>query len=196
MARLNATEIIVGRKGTGKSTYANKRACSYPKDKLVLIIDVNGSPAYAKHTQIDDNILLSGRWKNGIVRYYNPDHDLMFNNIMAYCNTHKPKKKGILIIYEDCTKYIDANPGKQVKSFLVDHRMWNADLIFTFHSFKRIPPFFFEMCSHITILKTQENFDTSRNQNTIPNYDALLAARNAVMSDPNPYTYITVETLI
>lgn len=196
MARLNDTEIIVGRKGTGKSTYANKRACAYPSTKKVLIIDVNGSPAYAKHTQINDQTLLSSRWKKGVVRYYNSDHDVMFENIIKHCNDFMNKKQGLLIVFEDCTKYIDANPNKQVKSFLVDHRMWNADLMFTFHSFKRIPPFFFEMCSYITILKTQENFETPRNENMIPNFEELKHARRKVMEDINPYKYITVATLI
>lgn len=194
--RINDTEIIVGRKGTGKSTYANKRACAYPKNKKVLIVDVNGSPAYEQHKHIDTKTLCSPRWKSGVVRYYEPDHDLMMQSIMTHCNDFKPKGQGILIVFEDCTKYIDSNPNKAVKSFLVDHRMWNADLMFTFHSFKRIPPFFFEMCSYITVMKTQENFETSRNEKVIPNYEGLRNARRLVMASPNDYIHKTIATLI
>ncbi len=194
--RINDTEIIVGRKGTGKSTYANKRACAYPSNKKVLIIDVNASPAYKQHKLIDAKTLLSNRWVKGVVRYYESDHDLMMNNIIKHCNNTQTIKQGILIVFEDCTKYIDANPGKLVKSFLVDHRMWNADLMFTFHSFKRIPPFFFEMCSYITVMKTQENFETPRNENLIPNYETLVKARRLVMASNNDYIHKTIATLI
>lgn len=191
--RLNQTEIIVGRKGVGKSTYANRRAIKYPQHKKVLIVDVNKSPAYAAHPFIDSATLLSGRWKSGIVRYYERDKNLMFDTIMQHCE-NSGLRPGILIIFEDCTKYIPANPQPAVKSFLVDHRMWNADLVFTFHSVKRIPPFFWEMCTHLTLFKTQENFETARNENVIPNFHEIARARKLVMDSSNEREKRTVET--
>lgn len=193
--RLNDTELVVGRKGVGKSTYGNTRAERYPAGKKVLIIDVNGSPAYKHHTLIDDATLLSGRWKKGIVRYHNKDHEAMLENIITLCE-NKDLWQGGLILFEDCTKYIDPNPGKVIKSFLVDHRMWNADLIFTFHSFKRIPPFFWEMASYVTFFKTQEIFEGPRNENIIPNYHAIAKARAQVMADANERAKRTIPTLI
>jgi hypothetical protein len=188
--RLNMAGVIVGRKGTGKSTFLNERAKAYYKahpDKKVLIIDVNGSPAYKEHPELDHTKF--ARWNKGVYRFYDSDHKKMFDYICKHF-------KNGLIILEDCTKYIPANPGGQVKALLVDHRMWNADLIFTFHSFKRIPLFFWEMVSYVTILKTQEDFENSRNKVNIPNYEAVAAARKKVIAHKNPYYNLTVETLI
>jgi hypothetical protein len=185
--RLNHAIIMAGRKGSGKSTELNRIAEKYPGDKKVLIIDVNGSPAYAQHEKITYQMFM--RWKKGIKRFYDSDHKRMFDFIMKHF-------KNGLVIFEDCTKYIPANPDQQLKTFLVDHRMWNVDLVFTFHSFKRIPNFFWEMTSYIIIKKTQERFDTRKNMDSIPNYEDVAKAREQVMRNKNPYYHLTVETLI
>jgi GTPase SAR1 family protein len=185
--RANTAWVIVGRKHTGKSTLINGIAKGYPKDKKVLIVDVNGSPAYNEHAWITAPML--PRWKNGIYRYYDSDQDLMMDNII------QTFRHG-LIIFEDCTKYIKANPGQRVKSFLVDHRMWDADLIFTFHSFKRVPPLFWEMTDKVIIKKTSEQIDTPKNRNEIPNFEAVSEAWHQVMASKNDFIHKAVNTLI
>jgi hypothetical protein len=188
--RSHLAGLIVGRKHTGKSTYANSVAKDYYEShpgKKVCIIDVNGSPAYGEHKWITEKEF--PRWTKGIYRYYNSDHAVMWDTLVKYF-------KNGLIIFEDCTKYIPANVPPKIKGILVDHRMWEADVLFTFHSFKRIPPFFWEMASMVTILKTQEEIETARNRSLIPNYDAVLTARKKVMAHKSEYFNLTVKTLI
>lgn len=181
--------LIVGRKRTGKSTYANEIAKSYAKkhpEKKVLIIDVNGSPAYHEHQLIDRPLFL--RWKKGVKRFYEGDHAEMF----AFITQHF---RNGLIIFEDCTKYIDPHPTKQIKTFLVDHRMWDADLVFTFHSLLRVPRFFWEMTSAIVLKKTQDE-ENEVLKRPIPNKQAVIAAFRRVQASKNEFTHETIETLV
>lgn len=184
---LHHSAIVVGRKGVGKSTYLNKVACNYPATKKVLIIDVNGSPAYYQHTRIEPSQLK--HVKQGIVKLLGTPSAETLHLIASYWRDG-------LIVFEDCTKYIEGNVHPVIKAFLVDHRMHQCDLIFTFHSIKRIPPFFWEMISYITIFKTAETFESSRNKNVIPNYEAILATFNRVNKNKDIRYNETVETLI
>ena len=182
--------LLVGRKHTGKSTEANRIAKQYAAkhpSKKVLIIDVNGSPAYREHGPPIDRPMFR-RWKSGVVRFYESDHAEMFAFIIA-------NFRNGLIIFEDCTKYIDANPSKQIKTFLVDHRMWEADLLFTFHSLKRVPNFFWEMTSAVVLKKTQEE-EKEWLKKPIPNKTDLLAAWRRVQAHKSEYHQETVQTLI
>jgi hypothetical protein len=183
---LHHASIIVGRKGTGKSTELARIAKAYATGgRKVLAIDVNGSAAYSSYELIEVSQLK--RFKSGIARLMGtPSKDLI---VIA-----RDFKNGLLL-FEDCTKYISGTPSPEIKTFLVDHRMNKTDIIFTFHSLKRIPPFFWEMISYITLLKTQEIFENSANRSRIPNYENILEAYKKVQANKDPYAKITVETL-
>lgn len=185
--RGHLASLIVGRKRTGKSTAANALAVKYAKanpTKKVLIIDVNGSPAYREHEQIDRAKFV--RWVKGVKRFYESDHEEMF----AFISKHF---RNGLIIFEDCTKYIEANPSRQIKTMLVDHRMWDADLIFTFHSLARVPPMFWEMTAYIVLKKTMDTENQIKSRR-IPNLPGVLAAWHRVQNHANEYHSETVET--
>ena len=187
---LNYAALIVGAKGTGKSTKLCKIARAYAKanpDKKALIIDVNGSPAYdgVKEIKIDELRLL----RSGLVKIVGTPTDGELAEIA------KIYVDG-LVVFEDCTKYIYGNPQPVIRGFLTDHRMRSCDLIFTFHSLKRVPPFFWEMCAYVTVLKTQETFAKSQNENRVPNYPAVADAFKKVQISKDRYYSVTVETMI
>lgn len=183
----HTASIVVGRKHTGKSTKLAKIAKRYPANGKVLILDVNASPAYNDfpETSIDKVKHL----RSGVVKLVGTPDEKALKEIAA-------SFRDGLVIFEDCTKYISGNVRPEVRAFLVDHRMMRCDLIFTFHSLKRVPPQFWEMISYITILKTQENFEGSRNKQLVPNYDKVLEAYKKVNEHPDPYYSLTVETLV
>ncbi len=201
--RANEAILIVGRKHTGKSTLLNKIARSVAgPHKRTMIIDPNGSPAYKDISQLTYDQLK--RWRSGgLNKFYDPDHDRMFNFLTKHYGPQYDEagnKTGNrpfhgALFFEDCTKYILATPSKNIKTFLVDHRMWDADLFFTFHSLKRVPPFFWDMISRIIILKTQDT-EAQLRKLDIPNQEAVLAAHKRVMASPDNYKHEVVETLI
>lgn len=184
---LHYSAAIVGRKGTGKSTELAKIAKKYPTDRKVLVLDVNGSPAYNgfKEISISQVKLL----RSGVVK-------LMGTPTRETLATIASDFRNGLVIFEDCTKYIDGNVSPEIKAFLIDHRMYGCDLIFTFHSLKRVPPFFWEQLAYVTLLKTQETFETARNRQIIPNYEEMLKAFNQVNRSPDNYAKRTVQTFV
>ena len=186
MRDLHHSSIIVGRKGVGKSTELNKIARAYPTAKKVLIIDVNGSPAYNEHQQIEVKQIKLVR--QGVVKLLGTPTKETLKIIAEHFRNG-------LVIFEDCTKYISGNVDPSIKTFLVDHRMYNCDLIFTFHSIKMVPPFFWQMISYCTLFKTAETFDNSY-KNRLPNYEALSKAFNRIKAHKNERYKETVETLI
>lgn len=202
--RENRAMMIIGRKRTGKSTLANKIAKGFARPKKrTLIIDVNGSPAYAEHEMITYEKLR--RYRSGSVyKFYDPNIKRMFDFLTTYYgpqydehgNKIGERLFNGLFVFEDCTKYIDPNPSKQVRTFLVDHRMWNADLLFTFHSLAFVPPFFWKMTTQIILLKTQEEIQPAQYKGRIPNWEKVYAAWKRVMANPDPYAHEVVDTLI
>jgi hypothetical protein len=205
MSRPNEAIMMVGRKRTGKSTLTNKIARGMVGPyRRVLIIDVNGSPAYKDIPEIGYDKL--ARWRSGgIYKFYDPDHERMFDFFTTHYGPQYDERGTKIgnrpfhgfMVFEDCTKYIDPNPSKKVKTFLVDHRMWDADLLFTFHSLALVPPFFWRMTSRIILLKTQDTEGNMRRlSNTIPNYKDVKAAHEQLMRDNNPFAHKVVDTLI
>jgi hypothetical protein len=192
MERHNISTVIIGRKATGKSTYACNLAKEYVKanpTKRFLIVDVNGSPAYNEFPLLDESKLRT--WKPDaklrVAKYYNPNHTEMFAAIQNFRNG--------AILFEDCTKYILPNPSAEIRMYLTDHRMWNVDLFFTFHSLNRVPPFFWEMTAWVVLKKTQDT-DIKSFKNRIPNFKDIEKAWNSVMASKDPYITKSVSTLI
>jgi hypothetical protein len=193
--RPNESGIIIGRKATGKSTRANALAKQYVErnpSKRALIIDVNGAPAYAAHPRLRTSQELK-RWRadadTRIMCYYESDHVTLMQAVAQHFRNG-------LVIFEDCTKYINSNPSVEVKALLVDHRMWNCDMLYTFHSFNRVPIFFWEMTAYIMLLKTQDDINTPRNRRVIPNFKEVAAAHKRVMANKDAFYCEVVDTLI
>nr|WP_276898481.1 hypothetical protein [Pedobacter kyonggii] len=183
---LHYSAIVVGRKGVGKSTYLAKTASQYPASSKVLIIDVNGSPAYYSFQTIEPKDIK--RFRSGHAKILGtPTPETLAIIAKDF--------RGGLIVFEDATKYISGNVHPSIKAFLVDHRMYHCDLVFAFHSLKRVPPFFWEMISYCTLFKTAEVFDKTF-KNRIPNYEIIQKAYDKVAASKDIRFNITVETLV
>ncbi|MGN7988674.1 hypothetical protein ACTJKC_15100 [Pedobacter sp. 22226] len=183
---LHYSAIVVGRKGVGKSTYMAKTALQYPSDSKVLIIDVNGSPAYNSFKTIEPNQIKLFRSGHAKILGTPTDETL---EIIAR------DFRGGLIVFEDATKYISGNVKPNIKRFLVDHRMFQCDLIFAFHSLKFVPPFFWSMIAYCTIFKTAEVFN-NKYQDRIPDFETIKKAYDKVKASKDIRFHITVETSI
>lgn len=191
--RLNFCTCVVGFQGTGKSTEMRKLAETVAKsgDKKTLIIDVNNSAAY-KDIQLLNYAKFQYWMENqegGIKKFYDPDKDKMFNFLIT-------KFYNGVLVFEDATKYIDARPKMNVRSYLTDHRMSNLDIFFMFHSIELIPPFFLKMTNYLTIFKTddviQENWNFYKKRFGHKHAERILACWNNVIASKNPYYNETI----
>ena len=197
--RLNTSTVVCGRKGCGKSTllrgmaneYVTANARAYlGQGKRVLICDTNGAPAYKDLPLLSSAQLAA--WKpNGnlkIARYCDPDKKKMVNDVATHF------KQG-LVIFEDALGYI--NPAaipQNVRAFLVDHRMADLDLIFTFHAVMTIPPFFWLFQTYLILLKTNENREKIARTTKIADTENLLKEFDRIAASQNPYISTVIET--
>lgn len=187
---------VCGRKHTGKSTFLNELAEGYfaKTKKRALIIDVNGSPAYSHHQLLNEKNFktwCSNDSYGGVKRFYLSDRLKMMLLI-------KDHFRNGLIVFEDCTKYIKANPQEDIKAFLVDHRMWNVDLMFTFHSIMFVPKFFWAMLTHLVLFKTQDIFLNPNDKSLIqriPDFQSVYRLHKKIMASKNNYINGQMELL-
>lgn len=180
--RANTCTIIIGRRATGKTTLTNR--VIEASDKPVLIVDASAQPAYQKFPMIAPE-----EWKDGwtgIRRVYKADMDSVLKTMAKYLHN-------CMIVYEDAYKYIPSSVmPKPVNDFLIDLRHRNVDVIFVYHSLRRVPPILFEMTNYITLFKTNDIIDSS--QSKIPNFNAVKRAWESVTADRNEHAHITIDT--
>lgn len=166
--RQHERHAFIGVNGTGKSTVIEDilRKSYDTKTKKILIITQTNPPAYDKYKRVHSYEALKN-WKSGIIKFYDYDNDpfKMLGQLIDLCD------KGFLqngcFVFEDCTNYVDANPHRSVKSFIVNHRMYDIDLFFTVHALDLLPKFLRKFMHSITVFKTGDVFDSSRDLKTL-----------------------------
>jgi hypothetical protein len=191
---------LIGGRGQGKSSYARKLFDAYDlRSQRILVLTATLPPAYKDITEVKDINQLK-RWKRGMVRYYNHESPKqMLKDIHDLC-VQGYIRNG-LVIFEDCTNYIDPWPAESIRQFLVNCRMFQLDLIFTTHALAFLPKFVRRMVNTITVFKTAETFETPKEVKQLgyPNYEAVYDAWQECMRAPKnnrSYVqhYVTIET--
>lgn len=188
---------IIGRKHTGKSTFAHSffKGYNLKKDRVLIITETDPG-AYSKIKRID-NIEMLRAWKSGVLKYYDFDCEDDFSMLIdVYKLAAADVLNNGLVIFEDCTNYIDPNPHRVIKKFIVNHRMYRLDLIFTTHSLAFLPKFCRRMVSTITIFKTLDTFSRWEDLRALgyPNAQNLYSAWVQVMNNKNEHFSITIST--
>jgi len=88
--------------------------------------------------------------KKGLFRTYSKD----FNEILE--NEIEPKFKDGFIVFEDATKYIEGNVTEALRSFVIDSKQKNVDILFIFHSLSDVPPKLIRWSDYFVLFKTNE----------------------------------------
>lgn len=195
--RQNESHAIIGAKGTGKSTFTRDliNASYNASNQRILIVSQTDPGAYADLPRIDTLSKLA-TWKgNGIVKFYsNEGAAKMMAGLVTLAQ--KGVLKNGLIVFEDCTNYITANPHESIKNFLVNHRMYNLDLIYTTHSLKFIPKFFWKLLASVTVFKTLDTFTSYKEVEAreVPNAMAVFSAWQKVKLNHSQFFHLTIKT--
>jgi hypothetical protein len=180
--RENKVTIIIGRRGSGKTTFIQKAMKA--AGLKILIVDTHDHPAYSEYQIIQPEQI--NYWikntKRIIVKHSN------FSQVVAPVFD---VLKNTTVVFEDATKYIRKNLPATLTDFVLDTKQKNVDIFFLYHSFSVVPPDLYKFTDYITVFKTNENIDTSKSK--IAAYDIIEAAHKKVMSDKNEYANITVK---
>ena len=186
MSRINLVNIIVGKRGTGKSHFFLKKLLPkyqkmHPRQRI-LIMDTLDHPAYRDIPRITSGML--ARWRGGgVYRIFGEDEQVILDAIEKHT-------RNALIVFEDASKYIDANLPDKVNRFVLDSKQKNLDLIFMFHGFSYCPPKLWRIADNVIIFKS-DNPDFRKKE--IVAYEDVKTAWNKVMTDSNRYAQKTVR---
>lgn len=183
--RINQVTAILGRRGSGKTTYILSVIQEYKKahpEKRILIMDTLDHPAYKEIPVLTFDLI--EKWKTPtIYRTFGSNTDEILNSISKHLNN-------CLIIFEDASKYIRKNLQKEVRNFIIDSKQKNLDLIFVFHGFSYVPPELFRLLDMITIFKTD---NPEYRKFEIVAYDEVKSTYDKVMRSKDPYFRKTVK---
>ena len=183
--RINTANLVLGRRGCGKTTYTKGVINGYKKahhDQKILIMDTLDHPAYRDVSTIDIDLLK--RWeKPATYRIYGGNTD----EILSVIQTHL---YNALIIFEDASKYIRRSLQDDVRKFIIDSKQKNLDLVFLFHGFSFAPPEIWRLMDNITIFKSDNPIYRKAD---IVNFEQVYEAWQAVMADPSPWANKTIQ---
>jgi hypothetical protein len=178
--RQNLIGIICGNRGVGKSTYLIQTIKKHPKK--VLIYDLDDNEMYHQYQLITPDML--PRWKSGVKRIISPDIDEVLQAMAD--SVHNA-----LIIFEDATKYIEGDPNKAIKQLVLASKQRNLDILFTFHTYRSIPPKLFSWADVLEVFKTGE--DIRQFKNKIPLYEKVQSIHHLVENHQSRFFHKTVR---
>jgi len=178
--RQNYISLLCGNRGVGKTTYILDIIKYHPKK--VLIYDLDDNDKYHQFQLITPELL--PRWKSGIKRIISPDTDVVLNTISEHVNN-------AFLIFEDATKYIESDPPKFVKQLVLASKQRNLDILFTFHTYRSMPPKLFSWADVLQVFKTGENIDLFKSK--IPRFEDVALAHAQVEAHSSKYFNKTVR---
>lgn len=174
--------VFCGSRGKGKSTQIEKLINRY-KEK-VLIYDIHGESIYRKFTTIEVNKI--SKHLKGVAKVINADYDLVLTTL------YSDFKNG-LIVLEDANFYLNSARNEMLWRMLVQARHRGTDIVLTFHSLARIPPYVYEMMNDLVLFKTSENID--RIKNKIPNFQIIDTEKNLINKHSNNYYFKVLKLM-
>lgn len=151
--RLNKCFLFIGRRGTGKTTLARKMAKAM--GRKLIIIDTDDHPSYVDIPVITLEQLKT--FTGEACRVIESDIDQVLIILNQY-------QSNAVIICEDASKYITANISKAVRSFLIDMRKRNFDVIIMFHFLSDVPPYLCKQYDQMVLFKTGDNIQVTQNK--------------------------------
>ncbi len=175
MSRINYIQLLVGKRGCGKTTTAIKIARS--TGKRIIVINTDNNDAYSSFEIIPLQKLQIWKGKEGICITDEPLQALtILNNY----------QKNIFVICDDTQKYINQTVEKEARIFIINHRMNNFDVIFMYHSLKFVPPYLAMQFNQIILFKTLDS-NMAELRNKYNNFNAIERKIPKIKAHPSPY---------
>lgn len=165
--------IIVGKNGTGKSTFAQKAIKGMKRRAVIVTFD--GMPKiWRPYPLIDPKDPEAWTWKKGIkqIRFDIYDDDT-FKYIFRYA-------RDMIVVFDDCKEYIRNNVDNQIylKRLLSQFRHRMLDIFFIAHAPDDVPKRIWIYYSTAFIGATDVLFDSRRLR--VGSVDKLITAQQKV----------------
>jgi len=181
--------IIVGRNGTGKTTFCNKLVNeTLDKDGRVLIITPHDQEwqevSWIEHNKRDLMTFTGVRKMLFMSETANEKLDSIVNHV-SKC----------LIVFDDCRAYFSALTPNVLERLFISRRQKAINLVVVGHSFSRIPPAFFTYCNYYVLFNS--NNDITSRKNYINDFEAInnsLSRVRQIAETSNPYHYEIIKS--
>jgi len=174
--RVNIVGVIVGGRGTGKTTYLKDKIQKASKLPKTVVIDTFPHPSYSEFQQIPgEKLRILKKGKKRVVGSNTEENIKLVDKYLT----------NSLLVFEDCTKYIKSNLQDSVRNLLIDSKQKNLDIILMYHSLGQVPPDIFRLSDFIVLFKTGEQWDNSWKK--IPNAHKVKDAFIEVNKHSNKY---------
>jgi Ni2+-binding GTPase involved in maturation of urease and hydrogenase len=181
MQRVNKIIPVIGRRGSGKTTFTLNLIAQYLQsanfDKII-IFDTTDHHAYSAYPIIEAKYLPAV--KSGVVRVLVDD-----TRIEHAMSIVKKSVRNTVLILEDAGKYITGTIDNELKNVLLDTKQKNIDTILQFHGVGDVPPSIFRYSDSVFLFKINDDLNTYKGK--IPNFAEFKLAYNEVMQHPSPY---------
>jgi len=187
MNRINYVNLLLGRRGTGKTYYLlNELIPTYQKhrpDMKILIMDTFENPGYKHIAKIDSKKIKVWVRPGSIYKVYGSNTKEILADIQEDASN-------MLIIFEDATKYIKKVLQEDVRKFIIDSKQKNLDLIFLFHGFSSTPPELFRLADTLTMFRTDNPI---YRKSDIIEYDLDSSLFKKIKNSKNKYAKATLQ---
>ena len=122
--------LIVGSTGTGKTTYVKS---------LINKVDINNRLIYDVNNEYGVNIKLP--------------------NFQDFAE-RVTRIKNAFIVFEEATIFLNNRGSNQyIIDSLVRKRHTSNYYVLVFHSLRSVPKYIYDLCTHVTLFKTNDNYD-------------------------------------
>ncbi len=184
MYRQNLCGLIIGRRGCGKSSYLLELIEIYAQatNKPVIIYDTDDNDIYSHINTIAIEHIPA--LKKGVYKCIDIDYKKFIAIIRWKCWNK-------LIVFEDATKYLQY-AYEDVYNTALASKQRNNDILFTFHSFRKVRPDFFDVANSLTLFKTGEQWTTTLTKK-VPMSHLVKPVFDAVHKHPSKYYHQDVR---
>jgi hypothetical protein len=165
--------MIIGKQGSGKTTFAKKLALKYPKKVLVIVAD-DFEPAWKNFPLVEmENVGKLSSGKRRII--YEPENKEFINDL-------KHRFAGGLIIWDDAKTYFRSQKSiNELENMLIRSRQFNVEHVFMYHGLSTIPGMIWSYLTHLVLFATNDAHVRAKDRTF--NYELMIERVNHVNAE-------------
>jgi hypothetical protein len=151
MERLSELTIIVGKKGSGKTTFTKENIVNRVRKKVLIVDTFADHPAYKEYPLIptDKADMFLKNWKSGKMLIAHP-------NPLELFPIFELRIRNTMLILEDAKKYLTDSTPEEIRRLIIDHKNKGIDIVLMFHTLSQVPKFIRQMYENIIIFHTKD----------------------------------------
>lgn len=187
--------VIVGQRGSGKTTHAIKLAKSLNKSVLVYTY-TSDKTAYKNYIRVEPEKVGKVTDEKGLyiindIKFRRQDQKRSVTITRVLTWIYNRFWYGTLLI-DDAGGLLNRYQNQMIENILMDARHKGTDVILIFHGFSKIPLYVFEYINWIIVFKTTGPIDKERAKE-LNKAKEVIEAQNEVNASDDPHDYEEIE---